>query len=262
SISRGNIHRESVYSAKGLKALSPDREVIPYAISSLSALDPRTLLYAALTLPYACSGKALDAAESDRRTPLLLARPASVRAREEGIGRIKPGSAPQYAVAAFAGALRVLFRSGRIVIATVPVRGPLPDVADHIAQAEMVLLLGANFQRAIILAVDGARRVGIVGAPRVLLALSAPPAGPFPPGFRRYTLSLPGAECRAVVPTHVDHRTFFHFRRNLAIAPLIGRLMACRLHEGGVALVRDFGLIHIERRNRDLADRQVVFERI
>src|SRR5207249_2576374 len=111
-----------------------------------------------------------------------------------------------------------------------------------IAQAEVVLLLSADVQRAVVLGVDGTGRVGIVVSPRVLLAVSAPAAGALPLGFRGEALSFPGAEGRAVVPVHVDHRPLFHSRGDLAVTPLVGRLMASRLHKRSVALVRDFGL--------------------
>src|SRR5262249_32868177 len=86
--------------------------------------------------------------------------------------------------------------------------------------------------------------------------------GALPLGFRGETLSFPGAEGGAVVPTHVDHRPLFHSRGDLAVAPLVGWLMASRLHKRSIALVRDFGLVHIEWRDRDRAHGQVVFERI
>src|SRR6266700_6525297 len=56
------------------------------------------------------SGEVLDAAESDRRTSFRLARPASVGAGEECVGRVKPGSTPEDPVTAIARTLRVLGR--------------------------------------------------------------------------------------------------------------------------------------------------------
>src|SRR5207302_6667520 len=141
----------------------------------------------------------------------------------------EPGPAAQDAVAAFGGALRILFGSGLVVGAAIPVAGPLPDIADHIAQAEVVLLLGADVLRAVVQAKNGKLGVGTSVAPRVLVALGNASTGAFPLGFRGKTLSLPGAERRAVIPAHVDYGTLFHSVGDFTVAPLVGGLMVSGL---------------------------------
>src|SRR5436190_1611429 len=84
------------------------------------------------------------AAESDGGAALILTRPAAIGAGQKGIRRIKPRSTAHHAVAAFTRTLRILIRRRFVIGAAIPIGGPLPHIADHVVQAEIILLFRAD----------------------------------------------------------------------------------------------------------------------
>src|SRR5262249_51726503 len=103
-------------------------------------------------------------------------------------------------------------------------------------------------------------RIGI--APGVHAALGGAATGALPLGLSRQPLSIPGAKRPRVIPAYIHYRMLLLPLRELSLEPVVGRIVAGRLHKSRIALVGDLGLVHVEGIDVNLSDRGVVFQRI
>src|SRR5262249_51639479 len=103
-----------------------------------------------------------------------------------------PGAAAENAQAARLGAVRVVHAVGAVVLRVVPIRYPLPDVADHVEETEAVWRVrsGGTSASPIFVGCIGqvvaVRRVADF-SPGIPGALCATAGGLFPLSFRRET---------------------------------------------------------------------------